>query len=183
MYSPAIMGGRRCGPVRRYQNLVFWACEGLVVCQDERPGPNGKGDYRVLLPDVLENRVKQMADKEARRRETYPLWQRIEMQKNLANLQAINECVKEARAMGDPSDPRVQAFWSRHRPGAKSTVSLSSHDYNELPEITPGPYTGRTAPAGIPLARKPQRSTGVYDAMVVHRQPRRKTAQPVIILG
>lgn len=178
---PAFMRQARYGPCHRYQNLVFWACEGLVVCQDERPGPNGKGDYRVLLPTVLEERVKAMAHASARNRDGYPGWQKIEHRKKLSDLQGVFDCIKEARAMGDPSDPAVEAFWARHRPGAKSTVSMSG-TYPELPPLPRGKPTGKTASPTATLTAQ-DASSPLHDYAALHIPARRKLPPKLITLS
>jgi hypothetical protein len=179
MFAPYFPKNCRTGPHRRFQNLVFWACEGLVCCQDERPGKHGRGDYRVFRPHVLEGHLKALVRQQARNRgDGYHTWQKIECRENLSQLQGVQECIREARAMGDPGSPDVQAFWARHRPGSKSTISMSStrsiYDEADLPSLLDlGQDTGRSAEPTCTAAATP---TG----RVLHQPPRLK---PKLIVG
>lgn len=188
---PAFMRGVRCGPHRKYQDLVFWACEGLVVCQDERPGRAGKGHYQVFRPVVLQERVDALVAQQQRFREraTAPNWQKQESRKNLAQLQDIQDCITDAKRMGDPSDPAVQAFWMKHRPGSKSTVSLSSprkakalYDDANLPDIMGlGEDTGRYASGDMTAEAVRDALPQVYDSLTIHKRPRRKQSSLIVL--
>lgn len=144
--KPAWSNGGRTGEVRRFQNLVIFACEGLIAVCDERP--QYEGEFTVVTPADMQRRIK-ACDQPYRnqtRSELLP-WQRQEYDQIKQGCAAVAECIKEAKDMGDPSDPAVQSWWRRHR--RQSTVSLSAgtdiKGYPKLPDIDLGRDTGRRA--------------------------------------
>lgn len=149
MSKPAWAIGARTGPVRVFQFLKIFACEGLVCVIDERPGVK-EGEYSVVTPSDLEHRIKAV-DRPYRGqgRMDIPVWKRQEFDRQKQGCQNAMECIKEARAMGDPSDPSVQAFWQRHRRSSTIRINVSAGSdaggYPTLPAVDLGPVTGRTA--------------------------------------
>lgn len=121
MHHPAWTMGARTGPIRRFRQMVWFACEGLIALYDERKPAE---DYTVVTPDeFLERAAALNAFGKKEGRHDGPKWMRQESRQNIQAAADMHESVKEAKQMGDPSDPEVQAFWSRHR--RSNTVSMS----------------------------------------------------------
>jgi hypothetical protein len=121
----------RKGPSRYFKNLRFFACEGLICIIDERPSrtiQNGKyveeGDCQVLTPKDFEKRIKAITRLYRNKNYSEMLkWQGLERKKYHLQAREGYEAVKEAREMGDPSDPAVQAYWAKHK--GKNYVSFA----------------------------------------------------------
>ena len=112
--KPAWSNDGRTGPVRDYIDQKVFACEGMVVVIDHRPGKT-LGECVVLDCATATDRVKELQkDYRGQTRAQQPQRLRELWTKRLNGCSNIMECVKEARAMGDPADPQVQAFWKRH---------------------------------------------------------------------
>lgn len=114
--------GHRTGPIRRFRQLVWYACEGLIALHDEG---DAQETFRVMTPSEFKERgkaIENFAKKVPRTGAT--AWQRQESQEMLKAAALMDESIKEATEMGDPSDPKVQAFWARHR--RNSTISMSA---------------------------------------------------------
>jgi hypothetical protein len=178
-----IFRNARCGKPVRYKNLVFWACEGLVVCQDERPGKDGKGTWQADPPATLEQRVKALGAGLRKVRganyyagSTQRSWIRQDATELERALNSLLDVIKEARNMGDPTDPAVQAFWQRHR--RSGTITLSSRQkrspVEDLPDLDLGPVTGRTAREDAVLPVDQSRD------FKLHVPPRRRQAPQLI---
>ena len=186
MSKPAWANSARTGPVRPFKELVVFACEGLLAVVDERPGKS-EGEYTVVTPSDMEERVRALnrtyrgitrSQLDTRGREQYD--------KQTSGSQNLMECIKEARAMGDPSDPAVQAWWSRHRRSSTVKINFSPGcdpaGYPTLPKVDLGKRTGRTAAidgeAAVPS------NTAKRDKFHIHQQPKRKprSSKDVIIL-
>lgn len=149
MVKPAWSNAGRTGPMRDYVSLRVFACEGLVVLIDERPGKT-EGEYTVITPAELEHRIKAINQPYRNQgRMDLPAWKRQEYDKQKTGSQNCLECIKEARHMGDPSDPNVQLFWATHRRSSTVRVTFSEGadpaGYPQLPTVSLGRVTGRTA--------------------------------------
>lgn len=136
--KPAWAREARTGPLRRHKKLVIFACEGLIALYDES---TDEEDYHVYTPAEMQERVDQMAILAEKMKKSDVRWQRQEGAQWLYDFQGIRECIKEAREMGDPSDPQVQAFWARHRRSTTVKISWSS---GTIPAVPLGKFTGRT---------------------------------------
>lgn len=137
-------GGRQ-GPLRRHKQLVFFACEGLIAMFDER---HPEEDYSIHYPADFENRAIELNRMGAlMAKAENPAWMREEGRCEVQGAADMKEAVKEARFMGDPSDPAVQAYWARFRQ-RKTRVSLHSGvdkaGYPDLPQVDRGKITGKT---------------------------------------
>lgn len=180
--KPAWSIGARQGPLRRHKQMVYFACEGLIVVIDERPGKDHEGDYIVLRPSELEERARALAQFVKGWRTGTP-WQRQEHQLCTNAADEMLEAVKEARHMGDPSDPAVQAFWARHR-GRKSTVSLragtDAAGYPTLPKLPKGKQTGKTAKTDRVISEQEMAEVNTAH-LGIHRPPRRKNRKGLIL--
>ena len=149
--QPAWAEGARCGPVRRHRKIAFFACEGLVVIFDERVPE--REDYIVVTPADFYNRAVGLNSMGKRMVKEQLPFMRAEGQQIVKAAANMVETIKEAKAMGDPSDPAVREYWARHR--RSNCVSFSPRSdpegYPKLPDLPLGKFTGRTAEAGIPL--------------------------------
>lgn len=144
----------RTGPVRRYMQLVIFAYEGLIAIHDERP--DQKDPYQVVTPTEFEERLSHICKNyRGGGRMDLPEWKRKEFDEQQRGYQNCVDCIKEARAMGDPSDPEVQQFWARHRRSSTVKVSyapqVDREGYGTLPPIPQGRITGNFAEAGTPI--------------------------------
>lgn len=178
--KPAWSSDARTGPVRNYMNLKIFACEGLICIIDENPGAK-EGEYTVVLPNDLERRVKAINEPyRGQTRIDLPVWKRQEFDAQVRGSQNCMECIKEARAMGDPSDERTQLWWEKHRRNSSFHFSFSAgsnpEGYPTLPEIPLGNITGRTADVGSTIH-------DLVDSNVahIHKPPRRKRSGLIIL--
>jgi len=183
--KPAWAIGARSGPVRDFMQMKAFAIEGLVAIIDERPTKN-EGEYVVVTPSDLEERVRAL--QRTYRGETpaqLTTWQRQEHYQRLQGSNNLMECIKEARDMGDPSDPAVQAYWARHR--RNSTIRITGISagsdragYPDLPNLPRGKKTGRTAQIDAEAVVPP--NVHSRDFPSVHRPPRKKNRSGLITL-
>ena len=123
--KPAWAATARTGPVRRFQNLAIFACEGMVCIIDEREAD--EGDFIVVAPAVMVERIRTLNADYRRKRSPSEMnpGERQEYYQQIQGSQNCMECVKEARHMGDPTDPAVQAWWTRQR----RNVSVTAADF------------------------------------------------------
>lgn len=176
--------GARTGPIRRHKKLVCFACEGLVAIHDDREDVDG---YIVLRPSEFRERIVALVQFAKKMVKDDRKWMRQEGRQCLADCQAMMETIKEARDMGDPSDPAVQAYWSRHRTNRSISVSLSAGSdpagYPELPKVDRGPRTGRTADPGDPFETIKPAATIVGDTKIRQKPRRRPRPEQAIVLN
>lgn len=171
MSHPRWAAQARTGQIRRYKQLTFFACEGLIALYDER---HPQEDYNVILPADFERRATELArfGKECLATDSAKSLREVGRE-CVAGANDMVAAVKEARFMGDPSDPAVQAFWALHKPGSKSTISLragcDAAGYPDLPEVSRGKLTGKTAAVDGQAALVDNATH-----LRLHRPPRRK---------
>lgn len=174
MSKPTWAHDARTGPVRSYLTLKLFACEGLICIVDERPGAH-EGEYTVVTPDELAYRVRELSRKYRGkgRMDLETAWQRQEHDAKVNGSQACMECIREAKDMGDPSDPRVQLYWQRHRRVSSVRISFSPGSdpagYPNLPQVSKGKNLGNY---DLPVAPVP----------TIHRRPQKKNRSGLIIL-
>lgn len=132
----------RKGPSRKFVQQRFFACEGLICIVDERAtriDQSGKaveeGDCKVLTPKDFLVRVKAfMRTYRNMKLREMPAGQKHFFTQYQAGAVGGMEAINEAKEMGDPSDPAVQAYWARHR--GKPYVSMCSlPDVSNLPKV------------------------------------------------
>ena len=132
--TASVTNPTRTGPVRRFGSLHVFACEGLICILDEEE------DCQILTPTEAQFRIyRVMASYRGRKPVEYgPKFRVLKRRKELQEAQGILECIKEAREMGDPSSPEVQAFWSRHRASRHVSFGALKNEKGErvLPNIT-----------------------------------------------
>jgi len=183
--NPAWKKKKKTGKVYRYNQLVLFAINGLICIIDERPGIK-EGEHTMLTCKDLEERVRAMniayrgqtrVDQPRRNQELYDI--------RLRGSQDCMECIKEAKAQGDPNEPKVQAYWRRHKSNFRTIVSFSKaadpENYPELPPLDLGSITGRTSDVDANLmtaARDP------FDTVpLLYKPPTRKNRSGIVLLN
>jgi len=177
VFSPAYA---RTGRVRRFMNLHIYACEGLIAIQDDRDG-----SFVAVTPAEFYQRIEQV--KASAKRIGVPQTSALRdlLREYRRIIPELYEIIQEAKYMGDPSDPAVQAFWARHR---RSTVfsmrvrpGSDPEGYPDLPELPRGRNTGRHAAAdGIlsPAVGQPQ-----LPASRVRQLPKKRPRSGLVLLS
>lgn len=86
--------------------------------------------------------------------------------------------------MGDPSDPSVQMFWQRHRRSSTVRFNFSAGadpaGYPQLPAVSLGPVTGRTADIGAEIKIPQELLT--LNVPHIHKPPRKKNRAGLVLL-
>lgn len=154
MAAPFWVKQVRTTKMRKFQDLTYYACEGLIALHDARDD-----SFECLTPNDFETHVKALAKHVEGMQASDKAYERDMHAMCRRAIPEMYEVLQEARYMGDPSDPRVQAYWAKHR-DRKSKVSLSSGSnldgYPQLPYISRGPNTGKTAATDGQLPATPQ---------------------------
>jgi hypothetical protein len=176
--KPAWSIGARQGPLRRHKQLVFFACEGLLAMYDERENKQ-EHEYCVITPAEALERVRALGQFAKQIAADDSPWMREEARLCEKAANDLSETIKEARFMGDPSDPAIQAYWTKHRRNA--TVSLSAGSdaagYPQLPSLPRGKFTGRTA---TPDAVRDAVAANASHVRL-HRPPRKKNRTGLLL--
>lgn len=114
------------GKCYTFKGLKFYAKNGCVCLHDE-----ADGSFFVLTIREFLERARALSDECKRLRELSAAnpaqkWHtadRFELQQAIDNMV---ECCKEARNQGDRFDPKVSAWFARHRPTSRSKISLAN---------------------------------------------------------
>ena len=115
------------GKCYTFRGLKFYAKNGFVCLHDE-----ATGEFFVLTRKEFLQRAAALSDEAKRLRHmsaehpSTAAWltaDRVELQKAI---DSMLECTKEAKEQGDRDDPAVDAWFTRHRPGRKSKMSMSN---------------------------------------------------------
>lgn len=131
------------GKCYTFRGLKFYAKNGFVCLHDE-----ATGEFFVLTRKEFLLRAQALADEAKRLRHMaaeHPgkaAWltaDRMDLQQAIDNMLAAT---KEAKEQGDRDDPKVDAWFMRHRPGRKSKISMAS-GANFKPDL----------PGALPLGR------------------------------
>lgn len=126
------------GKCYSYQDLKFYATNGYICLHDEEDG-----DFRVVTRREFLHRMEHISAEAAVlkiARKPSEAEHRNQLQHLVADM---IECCQEAKDQGDHEEPDVMAWFIRHRPGRKSSVSFGSPN---IPRPLPrGRFTGRTA--------------------------------------
>lgn len=172
MRKPAWSADARSGPVRKFHNLHVFACEGLVCIIDNRQ--DKEGEFKALAPSEAHKRLRGLV--RTYRNQTpaqMPAQQRKEYKTTVQGCANVDECIKEARAMGDPTDPRVQAFWRRH--SRNSSVSMALAAARARPQILP-PIKGVSPQRMAQIAKSPVHKISAD----TYQPPKRKNLEDVV---
>lgn len=183
MAKPAWSTGSRQGPLRRHKQLVFFACEGLIALHDEREASQEEGDiYEVITPEVFEYRAKGLIQFAMKASASDKPWMRSEAKEMGRAGQDMLETIKEAKEMGDPSDPAVQAYWAKHRRNDRIAFSFEHNKPEKsLDQMnTEAPDTGKTAQHTLD-GDDLQRMTN--EAAKLRRKPVKKARKGQLILN
>lgn len=114
------------GKCYTYRGLKFYAQNGFVCLHDEATGEFFVLTRREFLEraSALSAEAKQMRAMMAQNPDRrWISHDRMDLQKGV---DLMVECAKEAQQQGDRTDPKVDAWFMRHRPHRKSAVSLAS---------------------------------------------------------
>lgn len=122
------MGDRKdiIGKCYTYRGLKFYAQNGFICLHDEETG-----EFFVLTRREFLERAAALSEEAKRMRvmmtqDPARKWissDRTDLQRGV---ELMVECAKEAQQQGDRTDPKVDAWFMRHRPNRKSAVSLAS---------------------------------------------------------
>jgi len=149
------------GKCYTFRGLKFYAKNGFVCLHDE-----ATGEFFVLTRKEFLQRDVALSDEAKRLRhmaaehpskEAWLTADRMELQKAIDNML---ECTKEAKEQGDRDDPAVDAWFTRHRPGRKSKISVSNgaNFKSALPGVLPlGKDTGRYATPDFTVGAPPKK--------------------------
>lgn len=114
------------GKCYSWRDLKFYAKNGFVCLHDEEDGA-----FFVLTRKEFLQRAAALSEEAKRLRrqavenpgKTWILSDRLELQQAIENMVAV---CREAKEQGDRNDPEVAAWFARHRPHARSRVSMAS---------------------------------------------------------
>lgn len=148
------------GKCYTYRGLKFYAKNGFVCLHDEEDGA-----FFVLTRKEFLERAAALSDeaKRLRRQATEnpgKAWitaDRLELQQAIENM--IAAC-RDAKEQGDRNDPEVAAWFARHRPHARSRVSMASaaNFTTAKPGVLPlGKDTGKHVTPDFTLGANPKK--------------------------
>jgi hypothetical protein len=147
------------GHVYHYENLAFYAINGMIALHDEEDG-----FYTLLTCEKFKARADAL-DMEANRLVKVCIEQRMQSLMELRDkirrgAEQMRLTVAEAKQQGDRFDPAVTAWYLRHRPWSRSTVSTKGKVAFE--STNPGPlprgnFTGREAKPDYSIPGKQSR--------------------------
>lgn len=115
----------------RFRDLVFWAEDGAIVMQNEDTG-------RVTIMPVKEFLVRLQALNRGNTREHRP----DEREELASAVEAGIRIAREAKAQGDPLDPKVIADRLRHRAATTFSTGVRYDQSRGLPGGFLGPVRG-----------------------------------------
>ena len=130
----------------RFRDLRFYAKNGCVCLHDEE-----NGDFFVLKVREFLMRAKALSDEVEKLRQlaaANPLKlryaeERLELQQAIDNMV---KCCKDAKAQGDRFDPKVAAWFARHRPHSRGRAKRGIRYESARPGPLPlGKDVGRYA--------------------------------------
>jgi len=117
----------KTGKVYRFRGLRFYAKNGFICLHDEDDGA-----FIVLTRREFLERAQALSDESIRLRHMaaeYPAkaaWLSADRADIQFGINQMLECITEAKEQGDRTDPEVDAWFSKHRPGRRSRISLAS---------------------------------------------------------
>jgi hypothetical protein len=115
------------GKCYTFRGLKFYAENGFVCLHDE-----DTGEFYVLTRKEFLLRAQALSD-EARRLRTIAAenpakasWLSADRNELIKAVEEMIACTYEAQDQGDRNDPRVDAWFLKHRPNRKSRISMAS---------------------------------------------------------
>jgi hypothetical protein len=138
------------GTCYTYQDLKFYAMNGFVCLHDQEDG-----DFRVITRKEWLERADALSSEIKRLRKMATTSTSKAFYDDACRLQKFVEdmiaCAMEAGHQGDHTDPKVSAWFQKHRPWARGR-SKGSHDPAKFDSKKPGAlpvgnFTGRTTGA------------------------------------
>lgn len=114
------------GKCYTYRDLKFYAKNGFVCLHDEEDGA-----FFVLTRKEFLQRAAALSDEAKRLRKIaaenpgrpWLAGDRLELQNAIDDMVA---CTREAKEQGDRNDPKVAEWFAKHRPHARSRVSMAA---------------------------------------------------------
>jgi hypothetical protein len=148
------------GKCYTFRDLKFYAKNGFVCLHDEEDGA-----FFVLTRREFLDRAAALSDEAKRLRrqaaenpgKAWIVADRLELQQAIENM--IAAC-REAKEQGDRNDPAVAAWFARHRPHARSRVSMASaaNFTTSTPGVLPlGKDTGKQVTPDFTLGANPKK--------------------------
>lgn len=138
---------RRAGKCYTFKGLKFYAENGFVCLHDE-----STGEFYVLTRKEFLQRAQALSEEAARMRTvaaenpSKAVWLSADRADLIQGVEDMLACTYEAKEQGDRNDPKVDAWFRKHRPNRKSRVSMASsaNFSTDLPGALPlGQNTGK----------------------------------------
>lgn len=156
----------RPGRTYRWRKITFYAMNGCICISDDRPDlPANEQFITVRRKEFLERAVafSDQARALGRLAAEHPgRGYADERNETLTLVENMLECAREAKAQGDPNDPAVRAWFSRHssrRKGRGSGKNFQTALPGPLPrgrdtgkQVTPDPFPVATKKLILPGA-------------------------------
>lgn len=153
----------RPGPTYHWRAMTFYAMNGSICISDERPGLPPHEQFIVLSrTDFLERAIAfgGQAKALARLAAEHPgrgFGQ--ERNETLTLVEDMLSCVRDAKEQGDPNDPKVREWVSRHSPRKRSRSGGGRNYALDLPGPLPrGRDTGKQATPTYEVAAAPAKA-------------------------
>ena len=115
------------GQCYTFRGLKFYAENGFVCLHDE-----DTGEFYVLTRKEFLQRAQALSDEARRLRgiaaenPAKASWLSADRNELIKAVEDMLACTYEAQEQGDRNDPRVDAWFIKHRPNRKSRISLAS---------------------------------------------------------
>jgi hypothetical protein len=135
------------GKCYTFRGLKFYAENGFVCLHDE-----DTGEFYVLTRKEFLLRAQALSDEARRLRSiaaenpSKAVWLSADRSELIKAIEDMVACTNEAKEQGDRNDPKVDEWFTKHRPNRKSRISLASAaDFStRLPGMLPlGKDTGK----------------------------------------
>lgn len=150
----------KVGKCYTFRGLKFYAQNGFVCLHDEKTG-----EFFVLTRREFLQRAQALSDEVRRMRHMSAdnpssKWisaDRMDLQVGIENMLA---CTREAQEQGDRTDPQVDEWFLRHRPGRRSKISMAAaaNFSSKAPGALPlGKDTGKQVVPDFTIGDKPVR--------------------------
>lgn len=148
----------KVGKCYTFRGLKFYAQNGFVCLHDE-----DTGEFFVLTRREFLQRAQALSEEAQRMRHMSAAnpsakWistDRMDLQLGIEHMIA---CTREAQEQGDRTDPQVDAWFMRHRPGRRSKISMASaaNFMTTPPGLLPlGKETGKQVTPDFTMGVKP----------------------------
>lgn len=115
------------GKCYTFRGLKFYAENGFVCLHDE-----DTGEFYVLTRKEFLLRAQALSDEARRLRSiaaenpSKAVWLSADRSELIKAIEDMVACTNEAKEQGDRNDPKVDEWFTKHRPNRKSRISLAS---------------------------------------------------------